>query len=168
MTDEPAEIPDVASGQAIDRLVSLLEPYRRITQPKFYGIEHLPEGGSLLVGNHTIYAFLDLPFIMAEVWKRRRIAVRTLGEDAHYAVPVWRALLGACGMVRGTRDNVRALMRDDQTILVFPGGSREVFKRRCQQYQLLWGERMGSPVSRSNTATRSSRARRRVPRTCST
>jgi 1-acyl-sn-glycerol-3-phosphate acyltransferase len=46
-------------------------------------------------------------------------------------------------MVRGTRDNVRALMRDRQTILVFPGGSREVFKRRGQQYQLLWRDRLG-------------------------
>ena len=45
--------------------------------------------------------------------------------------------------MRGTRDNVRALMRDRQTILVFPGGSREVNKRRGQQYQLLWRERVG-------------------------
>ena len=143
MAEDPTGIPELPSEQTIDRLVSLLDPYRRVTQPKFYGIANLPDDGSLLVGNHTIYAFLDLPFMMAEVWKHRRIAIRALGEDAHYAVPVWRDLLGACGMVRGTRDNVRALMRDDQTILVFPGGSREVFKRRGQQYQLLWGERMG-------------------------
>jgi 1-acyl-sn-glycerol-3-phosphate acyltransferase len=143
MADTPAEIPELPPEQAIDRLVSLLEPYTRITQPKFYGLGNLPEDGSLLVGNHTIYGFLDLPFMMAEVWKRRRIAVRGLGEHAHYAVPVWRDLLGACGMVRGTRDNVRALMRDHQTVLVFPGGAREVNKRRGQQYQLLWGERMG-------------------------
>jgi 1-acyl-sn-glycerol-3-phosphate acyltransferase len=81
--------------------------------------------------------------MLAEVWKRRRIAIRGLGEDAHYAVPVWRDLLSACGMVPGTRDTVRALMRDHQTILVFPGGSREVFKRRGQSYQLLWRDRMG-------------------------
>jgi len=143
MADDPTEIPELPSERAIDRLVSLLEPYRRITQPKFYGIGNLPDEGSLLVGNHTIYGFLDLPFMLAEVWKRRQIAVRGLGEDAHYAVPVWRDLLAACGMVRGTRDNVRALMRDRQTILVFPGGSREVFKRRGQQYQLLWRDRMG-------------------------
>ena len=143
MADKPAEIPELPSEQAIDRLVSVLEPYRRIIQPKSYGIGTLPDDGSLLVGNHTIYGFLDLPFMMAEVWKRRRIAVRSLGEHAHYAVPVWRDLLGACGMVRGTRDNVRALMRDRQTILVFPGGSREVFKRRGQQYQLLWRDRLG-------------------------
>ena len=143
MSDSPAAIPTLPSEQAISRLVSLLEPYRRITQPRFYGLGNLPDDGSLLVGNHTIYGFLDLPFMMAEVWKRRRIAIRGLGEHAHYAVPVWRDLLGACGMVRGTRDNVRALMHARQTILVFPGGAREVNKRRGQQYQLLWGERMG-------------------------
>jgi 1-acyl-sn-glycerol-3-phosphate acyltransferase len=142
MTDSLAEISE-PSEEAIDRLGFLLEPYRRMTQPKFYGMGNIPDEGSLLVGNHTIYGFLDLPLMLAEVWKRRRIAVRGLGEDAHYAVAVWRDLLGACGMVRGTRDNVRALMRDHQTILVFPGGSREVFKRRGQQYQLLWRERMG-------------------------
>ena len=35
MADNPAQIPELPSEQAIDRLVSLLEPYRRITQPKF-------------------------------------------------------------------------------------------------------------------------------------
>jgi 1-acyl-sn-glycerol-3-phosphate acyltransferase len=143
MTDYPVEIPELPSEQAINRLVSQLEPYRRITQPKFYGIDNIPGDGSLLVGNHTIYGFLDLPFMMAEIWKRRRIAIRGLGENAHYKVPVWRDLLGACGMVRGTRDNVRALMREHQTILVYPGGAREVNKRRGQQYQLQWRERMG-------------------------
>jgi 1-acyl-sn-glycerol-3-phosphate acyltransferase len=142
MAQDP-DIPELPSGPTIDRLVSLLEPYRHITQPTFYGIGNLPDGGSLLVGNHSIYAFLDLPFMMAEVWKRRRIPIRVLGEHAHYAVPVWRDLLRGCGMVRGTRDNVRTLMRGHQTVMVFPGGSREVFKRRGQQYQLLWGERMG-------------------------
>ena len=142
MAQDP-DIPRLPPGPTIDRLLWLLEPYRQITHPKFYGIANLPDGGSLLVGNHSIYAFLDLPFMMAEVWKRHRIPIRTVGEHAHYAVPVWRDLLGACGMVRGTRDNVRSLMRDNQTVLVFPGGSREVFKRRGQQYQLLWGERMG-------------------------
>jgi hypothetical protein len=33
-------------------------------------------------------------------------------------------------MVRGTCENVRTLMRERQTILVFPVGAREVNKRR--------------------------------------
>ena len=137
------EIPELPSERSIDRLVSLLAPFLRICQPRLDGLDNLPADGSLLVGNHTIYGFLDLPFMMAEIWKRRGLAIRGLGEHAHYAVPIWRDLLGAGGMVRGTRDNVRALMRDRRTILVFPGGAREVNKHRGQQYQLLWRERIG-------------------------
>jgi 1-acyl-sn-glycerol-3-phosphate acyltransferase len=143
MTDPPAEIPELLADRWIDRLVSLLEPFSRVTRPRLYEVEHLPAEGSLLVGNHTIYGFLDLPLMMAEIWKHRRLAVRGLGEHAHYAVPIWRQLLTAGGMVRGTRENVRALMRERRTILVFPGGSREVNKRHGQQYQLLWKERIG-------------------------
>jgi 1-acyl-sn-glycerol-3-phosphate acyltransferase len=143
MTEHPVDIPELPSEQSIDRLVAALAPLLRICRPKLYGDGNLPTDGSLLVGNHTIYGFLDLPFMMAEIWKRRRLAIRGLGEHAHYAVPIWRELLGTGGMVRGTRDNVRALMRDRQTILVFPGGAREVNKRRGQQYQLLWRERIG-------------------------
>jgi 1-acyl-sn-glycerol-3-phosphate acyltransferase len=138
-----AEVPDLPPEETLDRIVTLLEPLSHVTRPKLYGVERLPAEGSLLVGNHTIYGLLDVPFMVAEVWKRRRIAIRGLGEHAHYAVPIWRDLLTAGGMVRGTRNNVRALMRERQTILVFPGGAREVNKRRGQKYQLLWRERIG-------------------------
>ena len=97
----PVEIPDLPSERSIDRLVSLLAPFLRICQPRIYGLSNLPADGSLLVGNHTIYGFLDLPFMMAEIWKRRRLAIRGLGEHAHYAVPLWRDRLANGGMVRG-------------------------------------------------------------------
>jgi 1-acyl-sn-glycerol-3-phosphate acyltransferase len=114
-----------------------------MSQPRIYGLENVPDDGWLLVGNHTIYGLLDVPLMIAEIWKRRRLAIRSLGEHAHYAVPIWRDLLAAGGMVRGTRENVRALMRARQTVLVFPGGAREVNKQRGQRYQLLWRERIG-------------------------
>jgi 1-acyl-sn-glycerol-3-phosphate acyltransferase len=127
----------------MDRLASVLAPLARVTQPKVYGIENVPERGALFVGNHTLYAFLDLPFMMAELWTRRQTCVRGLGDHGHYAIPVWRNLLELCGMVRGTRENVRALMASGQNVLVFPGGAGEVFKGRGQKYQLLWKERLG-------------------------
>jgi 1-acyl-sn-glycerol-3-phosphate acyltransferase len=127
----------------MDRIVRLLEPFDRVVQPKVYGIQNIPEDGVLLVGNHTIYGFLDLPFMMAEIWRQRRMTVRGLGEHAHYLLPGWRDLLGALGMVRGTRENVRELMRRGANILVFPGGAREVNKRKGEKYQLMWKERLG-------------------------
>ena len=127
----------------MDRLASILAPFRRVTQPKVLGIERIPHRPVLFVGNHTRYSFLDLPFMMGELWTRRRIIVRGLGDHAHYAIPVWRDLLTMGGMVRGTREPVRALMCDGQNILVFPGGADEVFKARGQEYRLMWKERLG-------------------------
>src|SRR5271166_4607864 len=141
--DGEIDIPKLLPDREIDILVALLEPLERLTRPRLYGVENIPADGSLLVGNHTLYAFLDLPFMLAEIWKQRRLAVRSLGEHAHYAIPLWRDALTACGMVRGTRENVRALMNERQALLVFPGGAREVNKRRCEKYQLMWKERVG-------------------------
>lgn len=139
----PVRIPSPPQEAQIDRLVGVLEPLTRVTRPKVYGLERIPEGGALLVGNHTLYGFLDLPFMVTELWKLRGIWVRGLGDHAHYMIPVWRNLLEFCGMVRGTRENVRALMREREDIVVFPGGGDEVFKHRGERYRLLWKERMG-------------------------
>lgn len=137
------DIPPPPTTQQMDRLASVLAPLARVNQPQVHGLDRLPDRGALFVGNHTIFGFLDLPFMMSELWTRRQIAVRGLGEHGHYAIPVWRDLLEMCGMVRGTRANVRALMREDQHVLVFPGGAGEVMKSRGQKYQLLWKERLG-------------------------
>ena len=142
-TQRTVSLPRAPDRRQLDRLASILAPFRRVTQPRVLGIERIPHRPVLFVGNHSRYALLDLPVMMDELWTRRRIAVRPLGEHAHYALPVWRDLLTMCGMVHGTRANVRALMRDGQNILVFPGGTGEVFKGRGQDYRLIWKERLG-------------------------
>jgi 1-acyl-sn-glycerol-3-phosphate acyltransferase len=136
-------LPRAPDRRQLDRLTTILAPFRRVAQPKVLGLGHIPHRGVLFVGNHSRYALLDLPVMMGELWARRRIVVRALGEHAHYAIPVWRDLLTMGGMVRGTRKNVRALMREGQSILVFPGGTGEVFKGRGQDYKLMWKERLG-------------------------
>jgi hypothetical protein len=45
-----SQIRELPSEQGIDRLVALLAPLARVTQPKVYGIERVPDDGSLLVG----------------------------------------------------------------------------------------------------------------------
>ena len=137
------EIPEFTGEPWMGRLAAALAPLSRIVQPKLYGIDRVPERGALLVGNHTIFGLLDVPFLLGELWRRRGVTVRSLGDHAHYGVPLWRDLLEAGGMVRGTRENVRELMRRNENVLVFPGGSREVNKRRDERYRLIWKERIG-------------------------
>lgn len=120
----------------------MLEPARRVINPKVYGTENLPERGALLVGNHTLIGLLDAPLLCAELWERG-IAVRILGNNAHFRLPRWRDLLQSVGVVPGTPAVAEELMRRGETLLVFPGGGREVAKRKGEKYQLLWENRMG-------------------------
>jgi 1-acyl-sn-glycerol-3-phosphate acyltransferase len=126
-------------------IVKVLAPLRRLIKPTFYGIEHVPERGALLVGNHTLYGILDILLLYAELCERR-IVPRALADHAHFRVPGLRQLMAASGAVPGTRANTRELMGRGELILVFPGGGREVTKRKGEQYQLIWKNRRGFAV----------------------
>ena len=119
-----------------------MDPLRKLINPKVYGIENVPQQHALLVGNHTVMGMLDSPLMCAELWEHG-IIVRSLGDHAHFKIPMWRDVLTACGVVDGTRAITSELMRRGEVILVYPGGGREVAKRKCERYQLIWKERMG-------------------------
>ncbi len=138
----PLTLPFTERDIAIMRAV--LAPLRAIAAPRTYGIEHIPKGGPvLLVGNHTIYGMIDAPLMALEIIEHTGRVPRGLAEHAHYALPGWRDMLRWGGAVRGTRDNCRALFAGGEMVLVYPGGGREVAKRKGEKYQLIWKERMG-------------------------
>lgn len=122
----------------------LTAPLRFYFDPVFEGIEKLdPNKPVLLVGNHTIYGVVDVPLLLAEIHRQRGIAVRALADHAHYQIPGWRAMLDRTGGVEGTRENCAKLMEQGEHILVFPGGAREVAKRKDEKYKLVWKKRYG-------------------------
>lgn len=135
-TERPSRIARAACG-AIDAV-------NAVTQPVFLGLENVPtDGPVMLVGNHQLLGMQDLPTLVRELERRRGLRVRGMADRFHFAIPVWRELLSEMGAVLGTRENCAALLRAGEAVLVFPGGAREVYKRRGQQYRLLWGERTG-------------------------
>ncbi|MFZ5478083.1 MAG: lysophospholipid acyltransferase family protein [Myxococcota bacterium] len=118
--------------------------WRRVTSPVFFGLENVPrEGPAMLVGNHTLYGVLDVPFLMLELWERHGIRLVGLGDHQHFRVPLWRDFLAAFGAVDGTPENASRLLDAGAHLLVFPGGAWEVFKRKGQAYQLSWRKRTG-------------------------
>ena len=122
----------------------LLEPWRRRTDPLCLDFERVPQTGpAMLVGNHSVYGLQDAPVMIAELSRRRGVIPRALGDHAHFKVPLWGDLLRAYGVVDGTRENCRRLLRAGAVVLVYPGGGREVMKRRGEKYELLWKQRLG-------------------------
>ena len=139
-----AVLPTRPSDAELAAAEFLLRPWEWLTAPKFYGLERVPtDRPFLLVGNHTLMGLLDVPLMVLGLYARRGIFVHSLGDHVHFRVPLWRDLLSRFGTVDGTPDNCRTLMRAGASILVFPGGGREVFKRKGERYQLLWKQRMG-------------------------
>lgn len=113
-------------------------------RPMFFGWENIPQHSKLLfVGNHTLYGVLDAPLMHQAIAEQTGLFLRSLGDRLHFKIPVWRDLMRIFGVVEGSREHCSRLMQDEEPILVFPGGGREVAKRKGELYQLIWKRRMG-------------------------
>lgn len=122
----------------------LTKPLYDYFTPEFLGFENMErEKPALYIANHTLYGITDWTLFMAEAYLKKNIFIRTLSDNRHYTVPVWRELVQYFGMVRGTRENCSIMMKQHMHILVFPGGGREVFRRKNEKYSLQWKKRTG-------------------------
>lgn len=122
----------------------LLAMHRLWHRPWMTGLENIdPKRPTLFVGNHTLYGMLDVPLLGYEVYQRKGVYIRGLADRMHYKIPVWREVFKWIGSVVGSRENCSALMQSGAHIMVFPGGSREVAKRKGEAYQLIWKDRTG-------------------------
>lgn len=112
--------------------------------PEFLHLERVRAARpTLFVGNHSVFNVFDAMLLADRLQHECGIRLRPLADRGHFKVPLWRELIEAQGSVVGTRENCAELMRRGEHLLVFPGGAREVFKRRGEAYQLIWKERFG-------------------------
>jgi len=143
---EPDEAPQPDPDFIREMLGKLLAPWRWITSPVFYGMENIPEErGALFVSNHTLMGMLDVPLLLFELLDKRGLLLRSLGDRLHYETlpSFWGDVCSSVGVVLGTPEGCARLMRAGESILVFPGGGREVCKRKGEKYGLVWKERTG-------------------------
>lgn len=131
-------------ADALARARALLSPWERVVDPVFSGLENIPDERPILfVGNHTLFGVLDVPLMFFKLLDDMDIHLRVLIDRLHGRVPLWRTMVERFGGIEGTPENCDQLMQSGECILVFPGGAREVAKRRGEQYKLVWGDRAG-------------------------
>lgn len=117
---------------------------RAYFNPCFMGLETFnPKRPALWVGNHTLYGLLDVPLMIEHIYSQHGILLRGLGDRGHFRLPGWGSILAEAGAVLGSPEHCAALMEAGQHILVFPGGGREVMRRKGEAYQLIWKQRTG-------------------------
>ena len=129
---------------AADHIRRMLKLQRWYFTPTLLGAENVdPNRPGLFVGNHAIFGVIDSPLFASELYSRTGVYPRSLGDHFHFDVPGWGDLLIRYGAVPGTRENCSRLMQAGQHVLVFPGGAREVAKRRSEINRLTWKNRTG-------------------------
>lgn len=110
------------------RFLQLLDPVvTRWHRSEVRGLEHVPDGPSLLVGNHSGGFFtMDFP-VLASAWAQRFGLGRPLYLLAHSVIFVGRAgdLLRRMGLVPASTANALEVLRAGAPLLVFPGGDHD-------------------------------------------
>ena len=127
-----------AGAAALAPVITCCHPYVR-------GLANLPaDGRFLLVGNHTLFSMAEVVLIPYFVRIAIGTRVRPLA-DRQFArmTGTQAALVAAYGAVIGTPAAARRLMDEGESVLVFPGGAREIGKYRGEEYTLNWENRDG-------------------------
>lgn len=129
----------------IFQVAGLLNPVVDLCKPYVDGLENLPRDGRfLLVGNHTAFGIAEIVMIPYFVHRELGVRVRGLADRGLARQSGFSAdLLAAAGAVVGNQENGAELMRHNETLLVFPGGGREMPKFKGEDYQLQWEGRSG-------------------------
>jgi len=132
-----------AFGLDPDYTRSILLPaavlYRYWFRVETRGIERVPEGRVLLIGNHAgnTFAYDGAMLGMAMLLEAEppRI-VRAMAEYFLPTLPFFNVLMHRAGSVVGTPENCVQLLDRGEAIMVFPEGERGFVKPFWQRYQL--------------------------------
>jgi 1-acyl-sn-glycerol-3-phosphate acyltransferase len=143
---------DVDSLDSFDpELVGLVAPMiRRVLggyfRAEIRGIEHIPRGAAMIVGNHNAgITFLE-PFLFGtEFYAQRGMDERLyfLGHDAVVRMPGLGRVLGWAGTIRASHRNGRRILDAGHKIVVFPGGNHEAFRPWSQRNVVDFGGHRG-------------------------
>jgi 1-acyl-sn-glycerol-3-phosphate acyltransferase len=126
--------PEVAA-KAGPYLAWVYENYFRVKQ---FGVDNVPDGRVLLIGNHSGQLPYDAAMINMAVFlerKKPRI-VRAMIEKFVHDLPFVSVFFERCGQIIGTPDNCRRVLSAEEAILVFPEGARGINKLFHERYQL--------------------------------
>jgi len=131
----------------IDRLLWFVErvivPYHRA---EVHGIERIPAGPALYVGNHNALAYTPDSFIFgAAAFRAHGIGAMPygLGHELAISLPLVHELVVPLGAVRASHDNAMRIFAEGHKVLVYPGGDFDAMRPFRHRDRIVFGGRRG-------------------------
>lgn len=112
--------------------------HRYYFRTEVFGIENVPKGRVLIVGNHSGQVPIDGALLGASLFldaEPPRI-VRAMVEKWSQTLPFVSVIFPRVGQVVGTPENAKRLLEQGDAVVVFPEGARGISKPYSQRYKL--------------------------------
>ncbi len=110
------------------------------------GMDRVPPSPALLIGNHSGGIITpDTSAVYAAWYRTRGFADPLMGLafDGIFGVPAWRELMRKIGQMPASMDNARAALGAGSSVLLYPGGTYEVFRPWKDRNRILFKGRKG-------------------------
>jgi 1-acyl-sn-glycerol-3-phosphate acyltransferase len=130
----------------MQRFIALVRPLtKHWFRSEVHGLERIPLGGSLVVGNHSGGFFTtDIPVFATAFFEHfgydRRLY--SLGHDALFRGPQAEVLM-RIGLLRANRENAQQALKSGAALIVFPGGDYDAYRPTSSANVIDFGNRKG-------------------------
>lgn len=128
------------------KLVPKMETFARYFDAEVRGMGRVPKSPVLLIGNHSGGIVTPDTSAVYVAWYRTRgfdDPLLGLAFDGIFGVPGWRELMRKIGQMPASMDNAEAALGDGSSVLLYPGGSYEVFRPWKERNRIVFNDRKG-------------------------
>jgi 1-acyl-sn-glycerol-3-phosphate acyltransferase len=143
----PADPFDARDEAYIRRTLPMLRVWsERYFRADVSGLERIPEGPVLLVGNHSGGTMIADTFVFAQAFYDQFGSERAFYQLAHdmvFKVPGLRTMVQQYGTVPASPSNMRRALERDAALLVYPGGDEESFRPSWESADVNFAGRTG-------------------------
>lgn len=129
--------------EILPTLGALLDRWHDITVE---GMERVPEGPALFVGNHSGgLATPDMFALMVAYWRHFGADAPAYGlmHDLVFRLPIIGPAMARFGAVPAHPGTAVALLERGARVLVYPGGDLDAFRSHARRHEVVFGRRRG-------------------------